>query len=72
MEILFKKIEFFRLHERAFGFAYDNYGSDFSELLMTNNESDTHEHNIKIFMKEIDKFENELSPPLTDGMFQVW
>ena len=30
-----------------------------------------HQRNINVFMKEIYKFENDLSPSLVDDMFQV-
>ena len=37
---------------------------------MIKNERTIHQQNINVRMKEIFKFENNLSPPLTD-MFQV-
>ena len=42
-----------------------------SELLMTKKEPNIHQQNINVPMKEIYKFENNLSPPLIDDMFQV-
>ena len=38
---------------------------------MTKNEQTIHQQNINVLMKEIYKFENDLSPPLIDDMFQV-
>ena len=43
----------------------------YSELLTTKNERTIHQQNINVLMKEIHKFENNLSPPLIDDMFQV-
>ena len=42
----------------------------YSELLMTKNERTIHQRSISVFMEEIYKFENDLSPSLID-MFQV-
>ena len=39
--------------------------------LKTKNERTIHQQNINFLMKEIYKFENNLSPPLIDNMFQV-
>ena len=38
---------------------------------MTKNERTIHQQNIKVLMKKNYKFENDLSPPLIDDMFQV-
>ena len=38
---------------------------------MTKNARTIEQQNINALMKEIYKFENNLSPPLIDGMFQV-
>ena len=38
---------------------------------MTKNERTIYQQNINVLMKEIYKFGNDLSPPLTDDMFQV-
>ena len=38
---------------------------------MTKNERTIHQQNINALVKEIYKFENDLSPPLIDDMFQV-
>ena len=38
---------------------------------MTNNERIIYQQNINVLMKEICKFENDLSPSLIDDMFQV-
>ena len=43
----------------------------YSELLTTKNERTIHQQNINVLMKEIHKFENNLSPLLIDDMFQV-
>ena len=37
---------------------------------MTKNEHAIHQQNINVLMKEIYKFENDISPPLIDDMFQ--
>ena len=59
------------VHERTLRIVYDDHNTSYSELLMTNNEWTIHQQNINVLMKEIYKFENDLSPPLIDGMFQV-
>ena len=38
---------------------------------MAKNEPTIHQQNISVFMKEIYKFENDLSPSLIDDIFQV-
>ena len=58
-------------HERALRIVYDDHNSSCSELLMTKNERTIHQLNISVFMKEIFMFENNLSHPLIDDMFQV-
>ena len=59
------------VHERALRIVYDNQISFYSELLMTKNERTVHQQNVNVLMKENYKFENDLSPPLVDGMLQV-
>ena len=60
------------VHERALRIVSDDHNSSYSELLMTKKEHTIHQQNINVLMKEIYKFENNLSPPLIDDMFQVW
>ena len=50
---------------------YDDYSTSYSEFIMAKNEPTIHQHNIKIPMKEMCKFENNLSPPLINEIFQV-
>ena len=57
--------------ERALSVVYDDHSSSYSELITAKNEPIIHQENIKILMKEMFKFENDLSPPLIDAMFQV-
>ena len=52
------------VHERALRIVHDNHNSSYSECTI-------HQQNINVLMKEIYKFENDLSPPLIDDMFQV-
>ena len=59
------------VHERAFRIVHDDHNSSYSELLKTKNQRTIHQQNINVLMKEIYKFENDLSPPLFDDMFQV-
>ena len=59
------------VHERALRIAHDDHNSSYSELLKTKNERTIHQQIINVLMKEIYKFENDLSPPLIDNMFQV-
>ena len=59
------------VHERAFRVFYGNRNSSSLKLLMTKNEPTVHLQNINVLMKEIYKFENDLSPFLIDDMFQV-
>ena len=42
----------------------------FSELLEMSNESAIHIKNIKVLMTEINKFLNDLSPPIMTDIFQ--
>ena len=59
------------VHKRALRTVHDDHNSSYSELLKTKNERTIHQQNINVLMKEIYKFENDLSPPLIDYMFQV-
>ena len=59
------------VHERALRIVDDDHNSSYYELPMTKNERTIHQQNINVFMKEIHKFENDLSLPLIDVMFQV-
>ena len=59
------------VHERAPRIVHGDHNSSYSQLLKTKNECTIHQQNINVLMKEIYKFENDLSPPLTDDMFQV-
>ena len=59
------------VHERALRIAYDDHNSSYSELLKTKNERTIHQQNINVLMKKIYEFENDLSSPLIDDMFQV-
>ena len=59
------------VHERALRIVHDNHNSSYSEFLKTKNERTIHQQNINALMKEIYKFEHDLSPPLIDDMFQV-
>ena len=59
------------VHERALRIVDDDHNSSYSELLMTKNERTIHQQNINVLVKEIYKFENDLSLPLIDVMFQV-
>ena len=73
LDVLLKKIKFSSEHdsERALRIVYGDHNSSNSELLITKNEPTFHQQNISVLMKEIYKFENDLSPPLIDDMFQV-
>ena len=59
------------LNKRALRIIYDDHNSSYSELLVSKNELTILQQNINVLMKEIQKFENDLSPPLIDEMFQV-
>ena len=56
------------VHETALTIVSDDHNSSYSELLMTRKEHTVHQQNINVFMKEIYKFENNLSPPLIHDM----
>ena len=58
------------VHERALRIVHDDHNSSYSELLKTKNERTVHQQNINVLKKEIYRFENDLSPPLIDDMFQ--
>ena len=59
------------VHERALRIVHDDHNSSYSELVKTKNERTIHQQNINALIKEIYKFENDLSPPLFDDMLQV-
>ena len=59
------------VYEIVLRVGYDDHSSSCCELILAKNEPTTLQHNIKIFMGEMCKLENELSPILIDGMFQV-
>ena len=52
------------VYERALRIVYDDHNNSYSELLITKNERTIYQQNINVLMKEIDKFENNLSPLL--------
>ena len=58
-------------HERTLRVVYDDHNSSYSQLLITKNVRAIYQQNINDLLKEIYKFENDLSPPLIDDMFQV-
>ena len=57
--------------ERALRIVYDDHNSFYSEFLMTKNERTILQQNINVLMKEIYKFENDLSPLQIDYMFSI-
>ena len=59
------------VHERALRIVSEDHNSSYSELLMTKKEHTIHQQNIFVLMKKIYKFENSVSSPLIDDMFQV-
>ena len=59
------------VHERALKFVDGDRNSSYCKLLMTKNERTVHHQNINVLMKEICKFESDLSLLLIDDMFQV-
>ena len=50
---------------------YDDHSSSYSDFVMTKSEPTIHQYSIKNLTKEMHKLKNDLSPPLTDDMFQV-
>ena len=56
------------VHERALRIVSDDHNSSYSELLMTEKEHTIHQQNINVIMKEIYKFENNLSALLIDDV----
>ena len=51
--------------------AYNNFNSSFSELLEMGNKSTIHIKTLKIFLTEVYKFLNGLSPPIINKVFQT-
>ena len=56
------------VQKRALRIVSDDHNNSYSELLITKNESTIYQQNIDVFIKESYKFENDLSPPLTDDV----
>ena len=56
--------------KKALRIVYNDYDSSFSEFLETCNKSTSHIKNIKVFMTEIYKFLNDLSPPIINDILQ--
>ena len=56
------------VHKRALRIVYDDHKSSCFELLTTKNERTNYLQNINFLMKDIYKFENDLSPPLIDDV----
>ena len=56
--------------KKALGIVYNDYDSSFSELLEMSNESASHIKSIKVFMTEVYKFLNDLSPSIINDIFQ--
>ena len=58
------------VHERALRIIYDDlFNSSCFDFVMTKNERTVHQQNANVLIKDICKFENNLSPLLTDDMF---
>ena len=57
-----------RLHERALRIAYDDYLSDFEELLVKDNTVTIHKRNLRKLAIEMYKISNNLSPLFTREM----
>ena len=51
-----------RLHERALRIAYDDYSSDFEELLEKDDTIPVHKRNLRTLAIEMYKISNNLSP----------
>ena len=51
------------VHERALRVNYDDHSRYYSELIMAKKEPSIHQYKTKIPMKEMYKFEHDLSPP---------
>ena len=56
------------VHKRALRIVSDYRNSSYSELLKTKKEHTIHQQNINVIMKEIYKFENNLSALLIDDV----
>ena len=54
-----------RIHERALRIAYDDYLSDFEELLVEYNTLTIHKRSLRKLAIEMYKISNNLSPPFT-------
>ena len=59
------------IYEKALRVVYDNHSSSYAELIMVKNEPTIHHEDIKLRMKEILTFENDLSASLIDDICQV-
>ena len=59
------------INERGLRTVYDDDNSSESEFLMTKNEPTVHQQNITALMKEIYKFENNLSPPVSSSQNEL-
>ena len=57
-----------RLHERALRIAYDDYSSDFEELLEKDDTIPVHKRNLRTLAIEMYKISNNLSPPFMRDM----
>ena len=57
-----------RLHERALRIAYDDYSSDFEELLEKDDTIPVHKRNLRALAIEMYKISNNLSPPFMRDM----
>ena len=64
------KLSFKQTLKTSFRVTCNNYDSSFSELLEMSNESTIYIKNIKVFIIEIYKILNDLSPPIMNDIFQ--
>ena len=57
------------VHERALRLIYNNHEKSFNNILIENNLKTIHKKNLEFLAIEIYKFQNGLSPPITNDIF---
>lgn len=70
IDVLLKKIKF--ISKRYLRLVYDEHSNSYFELIMAKKKPVIHPHKNQSLMKEMYKFENDLSSPLIIDIFQVW
>ena len=59
-----------KVHERGLRLTYRDETKDFQQILREQNKITIHQRNLQVFMTEVYKILNGISPPIKNSLFQ--